>query len=338
MGALSRWLPRNWGLKFAALGLAIFLWAVVQADPDSTNTVLSVPVLVQVDNPEWTPLGPPTPAEVEVHLSGSLRDITRITRGGTVVRIPIADVTARDTVVELRRDWVITDGGGSLVVQQIIPGSVILTFEQTLRRPVPLSVRTIGELPEDVALVQPMSASPAVVNVTGPASRVEALDYIALRPLDLTELRESGAYPVGIDTTGLHGLFLRSVTASVGVTLEGVIEQLVPAVPVVLAEFPPGADSTLVVVEPRFIPVTLLGARTRVSQTAIPLLRAVVDAEALDGLRPGQQRTVPFRLEGVPELVRARPDPDSVRVMWLTPPETTDQASSEPAAPPGEGP
>lgn len=321
MSFLPQWFTRNWRLKLAALGLAVFLWAVVQADPDNTNTFMNVPVLVQVDNPDWTQARSPDPAEVEVHFSGSFRDITRVTRGGTVVRVPIETVTNPDTVVELRRDWVVTDGGGSLVVQQISPGFVSLAFERTAQKLVPLSVQTEGELPEDVALVQALTASPGVVSVSGPASRVETLDSLPLEPLDLSDLRESGAYTVAIDTAGLAGVSLRSTTASVGVTLEEVIRQLVPAVPVVLAAYPPGADSTLVVVEPRFLPVTLLGARSRVSQTEFPVLRAVVDREALDGLAPGDERDVEFRLEGVPELVRARPDSERVRVMWLMAPQ-----------------
>jgi hypothetical protein len=38
----------NWRLKLSALGLALFLWAVVQAEPSNRETFSSVPVRVEI--------------------------------------------------------------------------------------------------------------------------------------------------------------------------------------------------------------------------------------------------------------------------------------------------
>jgi YbbR domain-containing protein len=305
-------LTRNWRLKLAAFGAAVFLWAVVRAEPGSTTAVLSAPVIVEVGNPEWTLAGPPQPASVDVHLSGPGGEATRVRQEQIAVRIPMGEVTSRDTVVQLRRDWVPTEG--SVVVSEIIPTRVQLTFEESVSRPVPVALQTRGSLPDDLALAQALNVTPSVVTVRGPASRVEGLDSLVLEPLDLSEVDESGVVPLQIDTTGLSGLAFTTTRASVGIRVEPAREESIPGVPVVVDSLPQGADEDEVSVEPAVVRVTLVGGQTRVSQVAAPELRAHVRPGAVQGMVPGEVRTVRPVLEGIPDLVEARITPDSVRV------------------------
>ena len=54
-------LSQNWRLKLAALGLSVFLWALVQTEPSNQETFASVPVMVQVSDTGWTTSGAPSP-------------------------------------------------------------------------------------------------------------------------------------------------------------------------------------------------------------------------------------------------------------------------------------
>src|SRR5690606_40570567 len=70
----------NWRLKLSALGLSLFLWAVVQAEPGNRETFSSVPVRVEISDTSWVLAGPAQPAVVEVRLGRS--EDRRVGRGG----------------------------------------------------------------------------------------------------------------------------------------------------------------------------------------------------------------------------------------------------------------
>ena len=306
-------LIRNWRLKLAALGLAVFLWAVVRTDPVSTTTVISAPVLVDLSgNPEWTTAAPPEPARVSVHVRGAARDIQRLQSTGVVMRVPMASVTGADTVVTLRPAWATVDG--ALTVERIDPPDVGISFERRDSAARPVSIRTVGELPDRQALAQPLQLSPVVVRVRGPAGRVSALDSIPIVPLDLSEVRGTGDYPVALDTTGLSGLAFATTTVSVRVRLEPLDEMEFASVPVVFGDETSETLRSELSVSPPLIQVALRGGRTRVAQATVPELRAEVVGPFVETMVPGEVRRVPVKLVGVPDLVEAVARPDSVLV------------------------
>ena len=87
MATRSQALAHNWRLKLSALGLSIFLWALVQTEPSNQETFASVPVHVQIADTAWTTSGPPTPAVVEIRLGGPAREIIRFAREGMTLKI-----------------------------------------------------------------------------------------------------------------------------------------------------------------------------------------------------------------------------------------------------------
>lgn len=320
MSFVPRIVTRNWRLKLSAFGLAVFLWAVVRADPSDTNTVTSVPVVVELSDLDWTLAGPPTPSSVDVRFAGSPRDFPRLGReDGPVVHVRVESVASTDTVIELERDWVAFSGRPGVLVQDISPSEVRLTFERTRAAAIPLFLRTTGELPRGVALAQPLALNPPTLRVQGPASRVEALDSIPLGPLDLGSVDRTDQYRVPIDTAGIGALTFSATQATVSVRLEQAVEQTFNGVPVALPEVE-GLDDEALGVQPTTVDVTLRGGRTRVEQTDPTALRAVIPEEAVRDMEPGEIRTVPIHVRGVPELVRAFSTSDSVRVRLAAPP------------------
>src|SRR5690606_24525037 len=81
-------LVHNWRLKLSALGLSLFLWAVVQAEPSNRETFTSVPVRVEVADTGWVLSEAPNPSSVEIQLGGVTREIIRLAREGTTLRVP----------------------------------------------------------------------------------------------------------------------------------------------------------------------------------------------------------------------------------------------------------
>jgi YbbR domain-containing protein len=315
VSVLPRVLERNWRLKLSALALSVFLWAVVTIQPRNRQVLSAVPVQVDVSDPGWT-LVEASPATVTVQLGVSSRELLQLPRGSSdiaIVRVPVELVTGRDTLIRLRPDWVILGGGSGLIVESITPPTVAIRFEPTVSTALPLSLGTTNELSAELAFAQPMGLNPAVIRVHGPQRVVEALDSVALEPLDLSSLRESGLYRVPVDTSGLSSVTLDPTVAQVAIQLEPAVEREIVGIPVVV-EPPTGVDPASLVVDPPTIQVRLLGVETLVSQVHAAALAAVVVPSELNGLAPGQQRTVPIRLRGVPHLVRAFSAVDSVRV------------------------
>ncbi len=308
-------IARNWRLKLAAFGLTVFLWALVRSEPSARGDVFTVPVRAQIGDLDWTLIGDPTPATVQVRFRGPTDDLIRLAREGTSLRLPLDSVSAADTTVQLRRDWVVLASGSGLVVEDIFPGTVRLRLEPTLSVPLPLRVSTRGELRGGMALAAPLEVTPPSVRVSGPARHVRMLDSIALAVLDLGGVDESGVYPIAVDTAGLGGLSVTPLSLALGIRLEPAIERELAGVPVVPGAAADGAvPGGAFVIVPPTIHVRLSGARTPVTATDAALVRAVVAWESVANLAPGQERRVPILLRGLPALVRGYAAVDSVLV------------------------
>ncbi len=304
MPFLPRVITHNWRLKASSLALAVVLWAVVQVEPRHQERIGPVPVEVVFADTGWTLAREPLPRVVDVLVGGPTGEILRLAREGTAVRVPIDSPSRADTVITLRRDWVQLGAGTRLVVEDITPSTVRLTFEPARTRVVPLALQLSGTLPSELALAGPIALNPQVVRVRGAASRVAALDSVPLLPFDLSSVDSSGVYRVPVDPSGLRNLTVTPSEATVGVRVETVVTRTLGGVPVeALSEDPAAALE----VEPRTVDVVLHGARTPVTAVDYADLHVVVPGELLRGMLPGEERRVPVRVRGAPPLVKAEP-------------------------------
>jgi len=305
-------LVHNWRLKLSALGLSVLLWALVQTEPTNQETFSQVPVRVQMSDTGWTTSGPPEPATVEVRLGGPPREIIRLAREGTSIRIPMDEVGSLDTLVALRREWLQLGQRSGVTVESISPPDVRISFEPARTRLVPVSARLVGRIRDHLALASDISVSPRLVRVRGPESRMAGLDSVPLAPFDLSEISRSGAFTVPVDTSGLLGASVLPQTATVDIRVEELVERVLDDIPVEV-ESQPGEDE--VVVEPATIPVRLAGARSLVTALDPSRLRVWVPGALLEGMEPGEERLVRVRVDGVPALVTAVPGVERVTAL-----------------------
>ncbi len=297
MALAPRVLVHNWRLKLTALGLSVLLWALVQTEPRSAETVPDVPLIVEVSDTAWTASQAPEPATVELRLSGPAREIIRLARRGTAIRIPIREVGSPDTVVVLRRDWVVLGEGTGLSVESFSPPSVRVLLESAIGRWKPVAIRTAGVLPPGLALASPIGWTPTRVRVHGPSSRVEELDSVRLHPLRLDQVRGSGVIDLPLDTASLGGLRIDPASARVGIRVDDKVERVITGVPVIaLVE----GDGSAIQVNPAVVSVTLRGARSLVASVDPGDIQAWVAPELLEDLTVGETRRVGVRVDGVP--------------------------------------
>ena len=220
MSVLPRFLTHNASLKLLAFVGAVVLWAIVPGSTEGGEILSDVPVRVQVADVDWVQAGLPEPEEVQVRLSGPTREIIRLAREGTTIRVPVDRVTGPDSLVALRRDWVVLAGSPGVVVEEVVPAAVQLRFEEARSSAVPFELNTVGRLGGDLALAALPAVNPTVARVRGPARLVDSLDNLPLAPLDLGEIESSGIVELAVDTSGLGGLLITPLRASVGVRVE----------------------------------------------------------------------------------------------------------------------
>lgn len=327
MSVLPGIVTRNWKLKLAALGLALLLWTSLRLEALDRQVLPSVPVRVQLNDPQWAVGGDPEPASVEVHFSGPARELFSLYLERPTVTVPVDQVASGDTAVLLRPEWVRLPNRPGVVVEEIRPRQVGLRFDPITQGVAPVALRTDGGLPSEVALAEPLQMDPEVVRVSGPARQVEAVDSVRLEPLDLEQVTSTGSRRLPVDTTGLYGLVISPSAVRVDYTVDDRVERSLTDVPVVPAE---GGEE--VQLDPDSTGVVLSGAESVVEGVDAGSLWAEVPAEALSDLGPGDAREVPVVVRGLPPLVDARPTPNSVVARV---PEADDPDSAEPD--PGAG-
>lgn len=312
MAGAPRALTDNWHLKLASLGLAIFLWALVQTEPLSQETFSAVPVAVAVSDTSWLLAGTPSPSTVDLRLGGPAREIIRLARDGATLRIPITAVGSRDTVVTVQREWVELGQRAGLTVESVTPQTVRLSFERAASRRLPVALRVHGELPSNLALSSELALNPSEVAVRGPESRIGGLDSMSVVSFDLGQVRESGVFTVAIDTSRLVGASLLPPDAALGIRVEPLEERVLESVLVQV-----GPNSTGVTVAPPTVQLRLTGARTLLAALDASLLQVTVAPESVRGMEPGEVRRVRLQVDGLPPLIRAYPSTEVVTVRRL---------------------
>jgi len=304
-------LTKNWQLKVVAVGMAVLLWTVPLFEGQSSQILEDIPVRVQLSDPKWALVGDPSPAVVSVTLSGPVRDLIALGVDRPPILVPMDELFSGDTTVLLSRSWCRVSGRDGVVVEELRPGAVTLSFEGIEERRIAFSDSLFGELPQGISLAGPPEITPPEARVFGAASRFERVDSLRLMPMDLSLVEEgSGPFLLGVDTTGLQGLDIVPLEASMAIPTDSTTERVFPDLILLLPRL--DSDPQLQCF-PASVTVVLVGARSLVEgvdpealTVTIPPLRA--------SMAPGQEERVEVVVEGVPELVEYGVTPAWVRL------------------------
>lgn len=309
-------LRRNWRLKLAALLMAVLLWATIRVGAVSQQDLPDVDVRVENDDPNWVTLGSPSPATIQLGLSGPARDLFRVAVDRPVIVVPIDEVFREDTVIVLRTEWVRNADRPGVVIEDFTPSTIRVQFEQNQSASIPVARRTTGDLPDSLSLVEQIQVNPLFINVRGPASTVDEIEAIFLEPFDLSLVSSSGRYEVPLDTTGI-GLRVTPSTVTLTVSVAPTQERTLGSRPVGL----PTGESEGLEVDPPAVDVTVHGVPARLTETdtSAVTVEVLIDPASID-LVEGEERVFPVVVRGLPELLRGSVSPDSVIVRRAGPP------------------
>ncbi len=301
MNRITAFFARNLTLKVSAFGIALLLWISVRVEAPNRAELPGVPVRVDLADPNWALLGNPTPGTVMVRFGGPSGELLRLSADRPSVVVPMDQVLSGDTTLVLRNQWVRVQDRPGVVVEDIQPSTVRLTFEPVQRVGLPLSIRLTGSLPEGLALAAAPLAEPGEIRVTGPRSRILEMDSVRLRPLELGSVVASGRVPVAVDTTGMAGLLLQPVLVQVEVQVEEEVEEVMSGIPVV---FPEGISAEELEIRPITLAAIVRGARSLMEGADPTAFRAVVQVEEAQLPGPGEEASIQVVLEGLPPLLR----------------------------------
>ncbi len=173
---------RDVGLKVLAIALAVALWRTVAGDPIAERG-LRVPL--QFENlPGSMEILVDVPETVEVRLRGPSAVLGRLDAGDVAAVIDLGSERSGQRLFNMTAGRVRAPLG--VEVTQVIPSTVSLTLdEEGLPRMVPV-VPVVEGQPAAGFVVGKVFAEPAMVEVSGPLSRLRQLSEAITEPLDVT--------------------------------------------------------------------------------------------------------------------------------------------------------
>ena len=270
---------RHLGLKVLAIMLASALWFTV-AGEHVVERSLRVPLAVRNLSPSLEIVGD-LPAAVDVRVRGSATQLSHLDPGDVVAMLDLATARSGVRLFHLRTDEIRVPYG--VDVAQVMPPTVSLLLEKSLRRTVPIVPVTDGD-PAPGFVVGPISAEPSTVEIVGPESHVRDVASATTEPVEIGGRNERvrDVVTVGVTDSSVR-LVEQPQSATVVIEiLPAPIERDVAGVPVRWRNLAQGLQARVV---PGVVHVGVRGQRDVLGRIQPDTIDAFVD---LAGLGPGR--------------------------------------------------
>jgi hypothetical protein len=244
----------NLGLKLISLVFSFGLFAFLHAQEDRQQRTVPVGVVLRLP-PESSEreLMTPIPANVHVTLRGSSRAIDELIQAG----VPPVDVDLRSAEREvLNFEPSMFSMPENVDITIVDPPSIRLEWQNVITRRIPLQASITGKPAEGYVVKGEPEVDPTNVNVQGPASLVEVMQFLRLAAFDVSGLTE-GVHRrrVAMDPTPTRVSALGPSSAQVAVSIaRRVSEVKFPNRPIEVI----GISGSYTI--PRVVDITLVGA------------------------------------------------------------------------------
>ena len=271
---------RHLGLKVLAITLATVLWFTV-AGEHVVERSLRVPLAVRNLSPALEIVGD-LPDTVDVRIRGSAAQLSRLDPGDVVAMLDLTTARTGARLFHLRTDEVRAPYG--IDVAQVMPPSISLSLEKSLRRSVPIVPATDGD-PAPGFVVGRISAEPSTVEVVGPESHVREVAAATTEPVEIDGKNERvrDVVTVGVGDSSVR-LVEQPLSATVVIEiLPAPIERGLAGVPVRFRNLAAGLAAPRIT--PAVVRVGIRGQREVIGRIRPDTIEAFVD---LAGLGPAQ--------------------------------------------------
>ncbi|HEX5074514.1 MAG TPA: hypothetical protein VFW03_14955 [Gemmatimonadaceae bacterium] len=204
-GSLQRWLKaalmERLGYKAAALFFAVVLWLVVSAEEPSEEVV---PVRLEASF-DTTRVLTSTRPELRALVAGRARDLIKLYEKPPVVRRAVTDDAPDSVAVDLKPADVYIPPDVDAVVRDIQPRTLVLVFDVTLTRRVPVANKvrvSVADHPAGMPALRLTRVVPDSVTITGPRRVVNRVPFVATVDQTVT-VHDTGDFMIPLDVKRL---------------------------------------------------------------------------------------------------------------------------------------
>jgi len=294
---------RHLGLKFISVVIALALWFAV-AGEEVVERSLRVPLDLH-NQPATLELVDNAPTTVDVRVRGAISQLSQLGDGDVVAVIDLSAAKPGQRFFPLTREQVRAPFG--VEITQVAPGTVLLTFEPSATRTVPVHPPRQGE-PADGYEVAGWTSEPAEVKVVGPQSALKPLREAITEPISVEGATRSVRERVMVGLADARLRLERPVTASVVIEVVPTkVQRALLNVPVRIRNAGPGLSARVV---PPVVTVLTQGPKKVIDELRPDQVEAYVD---LARLGPGRYNRLSVRVDPQGFSV-VRTDPATVRV------------------------
>ena len=198
--SLQRWLKaaltERLGYKAAALFFAVVLWLVVSAEEPSEEVV---PVKLEASFDTARVLTSTRP-ELRALVAGRARDLIKLFEKPPIVRRVVTDDAPDSVAVDLRPADVYIPPDVDAVVRDIQPRTLVLVFDVTSTRRVPVANRVRVAIADRAGMTATRLTRvvPDSVTITGPRRVVNTVPFVATVDQTVT-VRDTGDFIIPLD-------------------------------------------------------------------------------------------------------------------------------------------
>jgi len=291
------------GLKTLSVGIAILLWLFVSGD-ETVERGLRVPLEFQ-QFPDGIEMMGEAPSLVDVRVRGGTSTLSRLGPGDIVAQLDLKAARVGRRLYQITPEQVRVPFGVQVV--QVMPPTIVLAFEISATRQVPVVPELEGE-PAPGFVVGGTTVDPVTVDVVGPQSAIARVGQATTEPVSVAGARAAVKDTV---TIGLLDPSLRLKTprmAQVAVEIiPGPVERSFQERPVHLVNL---GNNLVARATPNVVDVVLRGSHEGVGGVDTDEVVASVD---LTGLGAGIY-TLPVHVESPQRAGVARVLPATLQV------------------------
>lgn len=266
---------RHLGLKVVALACASMLWLTV-AGEHVVERIIRVPLEFRNIPQHLEVVGDP-PGNVDVRLRGSSALLSRLEPGEVVAVLDLSAARPGSRLFHVRNDAVRAPYG--VEVTQVVPGTLGIEIERTLKRTVPVVAPIDGE-PAPGFVVGQVTMEPSTVEVVGPESHVRKLAQATTEPVNVGAASEHvrDVVAVGLIDSAVRLVQPQNVTVIVDV-MPAPVERLLKGVLVRARHLGTGLGAPRIV--PAVATLTVRGRREALAGVRSDTIDAFVDLAGL---------------------------------------------------------
>lgn len=168
-------------LKLLSLLLAVVVWYSIKENISFVSELSSVPLVIELPE-NWAVLEKSVDT-VKVQFRGTREDIRDLSRDQVKVQYTfVGDLDKGEKIIELKPRNVVTTTGAEPVY--IKPSQVTLRLDREGSRVLPVKADLQGRLPEGIN-VENVTVEPKQVEVFGPESRLDEIEFLRTEPVGL---------------------------------------------------------------------------------------------------------------------------------------------------------